>query len=84
MLLDKARTLDRNDSLSDFRNRFFIPSHNGQSDLYFVGNSLGLQPKTTADFIAAELQAWQRLGVRGHFENSQHDSLPSNLSLIHI
>ena len=78
MLLDKARKLDQNDSLASFRDRFFIPSHDGQPDLYFVGNSLGLQPKITSNYIAAELQAWKNLGVRGHFEDSQHESLPSN------
>jgi len=54
------------------------PSHDGQLDLYFVGNSLGLQPKTTSDFVLAELNTWQHIGVRGHFEDSQHESLPSN------
>jgi len=78
MLLDKARKLDQNDSLASFRDQFFIPNHNGQPDLYFVGNSLGLQPKITSNYIAAELQAWQRLGVRGHFEDSQHESLSSS------
>ena len=78
MLLDKARKLDQNDSLAKFRDRFFIPSHDGQLDLYFVGNSLGLQPKTTSDFVLAELNTWQHIGVRGHFEDSQHESLPSN------
>ena len=69
MSLEKARKLDKNSPLASFRDRFFIPTSNGQPDLYFVGNSLGLQPKSTADFITAELQAWQNLGVRGHFED---------------
>ncbi len=78
MLLDQARKFDQDDSLASFRDCFFIPDHNGQPDLYFVGNSLGLQPKATSDYIAAELQAWQRLGVRGHFEDSHHESLPAS------
>ena len=35
---------------------------------YLAGNSLGLQPRATAGELAAELAAWQRLGVEGHFE----------------
>ena len=31
------------------------------------GNSLGLQPKQTKDFIKQELDDWAKLGVEGHF-----------------
>ena len=34
-----------------------------------MGNSLGLQPKRTAGFVQTELEKWQKLGVRGHFES---------------
>jgi kynureninase len=36
--------------------------------LYFTGNSLGLQPKTTKSAIEQELNDWANLGVEGHFE----------------
>lgn len=35
--------------------------------LYFCGNSLGLQSKTTRSFIYAQLDTWHALGVNGHF-----------------
>ena len=64
-----AEKLDAEDTLAGFRERFHIPVHaTGQESLYFCGHSLGLQPKSAADFIADELSDWQHLGVRGHFE----------------
>ena len=71
-----ARKLDAEDKLAGFRERFHIPIHaNGQEVLYFCGHSLGLQPKSAADFIVDELSDWQHLGVRGHFE-AQRPWLP--------
>jgi kynureninase len=35
--------------------------------VYLAGNSLGLQPKKTRQYIEAELDDWARLGVEGHF-----------------
>ncbi|MEE8157713.1 MAG: kynureninase [Gammaproteobacteria bacterium] len=64
-----AEKLDAEDTLAGFRERFHIPVHaTGQESLYFCGHSLGLQPKSAADFIVDELSDWQHLGVRGHFE----------------
>jgi kynureninase len=53
------------------RDLFHIPPATGGrfADVaYFAGNSLGLQPRATADDVLGELDAWQRLGVEGHFE----------------
>ena len=61
-----AKQLDRKDSLKKFRNRFLIPKVNGKPSIYFTGNSLGLQPKSTAKFIKEELKGWAELGVEGH------------------
>lgn len=66
--LKYARELDEKDPLRNFRGKFHIPETDGQPEIYFVGNSLGLQPKQTAEYVARELEQWQRLGVRGHFE----------------
>ena len=44
-----------------------MPKVNGKLALYFTGNSLGLQPKTTKSFINQELTDWAALGVEGHF-----------------
>ena len=65
--LEQAREFDRSDSLRSFRDEFHIPETQSEQDLYFVGHSLGLQPKQTSDYVKQELEAWQSLGVRGHF-----------------
>lgn len=62
-----AKELDKNDKLGKYRERFFFPQHNGHDVVYFTGNSLGLQPKTTRDYIQQELNDWAKFGVEGHF-----------------
>lgn len=65
--LEFALTQDKKDPLKDFRNQFFIPKHTDGSDsIYFCGNSLGLQPKHTSNYIQEELNDWASLGVEGH------------------
>ncbi len=64
-----AREQDRVDPLRAFRERFHLPSgENGQPLIYFVGNSLGLMPKTTRAEVEQELEDWARLGVDGHLQ----------------
>lgn len=65
--LDFAQQADKDDKLASFRNEFHIPQHNGSDVVYFTGNSLGLQPKRTKQFIEQELNDWSKLGVEGHF-----------------
>lgn len=66
---DFAAQLDNEDELSDLRNSFHIPKDkNGKEWLYFTGNSLGLQPKTTKAYLQQELDDWANYGVEGHFE----------------
>lgn len=62
-----AKSLDELDPLKAYRQRFLFPQHNGQPVVYFTGNSLGLQPKTTKDYIEQELSDWSKFGVEGHF-----------------
>ena len=63
-----AREMDEQDSLKNFREKFYIPKQeSGEDVLYFTGNSLGLQPRTTRGFIEQELSDWANLGVEGHF-----------------
>ena len=70
MTLHEARRFDETDPLRKWRDEFWIPTReNGEQEVYFVGNSLGLQPRRTAGYVQAELEKWQRLGVRGHFES---------------
>ena len=66
--LDIAERLDKEDKLSKFRDLFLFPEHKNKKCLYFCGNSLGLQPKTTKDYINDELDDWASLGVDGHFQ----------------
>ncbi|MCW5961527.1 MAG: kynureninase [Pyrinomonadaceae bacterium] len=63
-----ARKMDELDLLKNFRDKFYIPmQESGEEVLYFTGNSLGLQPKTTRNYIEQELKDWEMLGVEGHF-----------------
>ena len=62
-----AQQQDQQDELKKYRNQFYIPSVNGKEAIYFCGNSLGLQPKSTEKYILQELEDWKNLGVEGHF-----------------
>ena len=67
--LEFARSLDQKDVLRSYRNAFCIPRDvSGNEWLYFTGNSLGLQPKTTKAAIEQELNDWANLGVEGHLD----------------
>jgi kynureninase len=85
--LNFARQLDENDSLKKFRDQFYIPVINGKEAIYFTGNSLGLQPKTTQDYVLNELEDWANFGVEGHFHARKpwmpyHEIFPKQLSNI--
>lgn len=82
-----AKALDEKDALKDFRSRFFIPQHNGEDCVYFTGNSLGLQARTTSKYVQQELDDWAALGVEGHFHAKNpwmpyHEIFPKQLSKI--
>ncbi len=67
--LEYAIQQDQLDELSSYREQFHIPKDkNGNDWLYFTGNSLGLQPKTTQAYLQQELDDWANFGVEGHFE----------------
>jgi len=66
-----ARQQDKEDQLSHFRDRFYIPQIEGKDAIYLCGNSLGLQAKTTAAYLQKELDQWANLGVEGHFKGSE-------------
>ena len=68
---DFARQLDAEDPLGPFRDRFHIPKDkDGKPLIYFVGNSLGLMPKTTRAMVDRELDDWASLAVDAHLEGS--------------
>ncbi len=62
-----AKEMDDKDSLKDYREKFYFPMMHGKKTIYFTGNSLGLQPKTTQDYVVNELEDWATFGVEGHF-----------------
>jgi len=65
--IDFAKQQDVLDPLRKYRDKFYIPQHDGGDTVYFTGNSLGLQPKSTQDYVLDELEDWANLGVEGHF-----------------
>jgi len=82
-----ANALDEQDALKHFRDQFYIPIINGKECIYFTGNSLGLQPKTTQDYVLNELEDWASFGVEGHFHARQpwfsyHEMFPQLLTKI--
>lgn len=64
--LEFAQKMDQKDPLAKFKEQFHHPHKNGKTQLYFCGNSLGLQPKITQEYIQKELDDWAKLGVDGH------------------
>lgn len=86
--LEYAKQQDANDSLASFRNKFHIPKNaSGDELVYLCGNSLGLQPKITSDYIKEELTDWANLGVEGHTEGNHpwlpyHEFLAENMAKI--
>ncbi len=83
-----AAKCDLNDPLREFRNQFHIPTDKNNNELvYLCGNSLGLQPKNTAQFIQQELTDWANMGVEGHTEAKNpwlpyHEFLSENMAKI--
>ena len=85
---DFARQCDLQDSLGKFRDYFHIPlGKDRQPVIYFVGNSLGLMPKTTPAIIEQELKDWAELGVDAHLEGatpwySYHETVRAGAAMI--
>ena len=86
--LEFAQHLDQNDPIKHYKGQFHIPKDKQGNDLiYMCGNSLGLQPKTTKDYINQELKDWAELGVEGHVHGknpwlSYHELLTKNMAEI--
>ncbi|MFN3704005.1 kynureninase [Thermomonas sp.] len=62
-----AAALDAADPLRGFRDEFHLPLHDGAPQAYFVGNSLGLQPKGARAHVEQVLEKWATEAVEGHF-----------------
>jgi len=85
--IETAQQLDREDPLASFRERFIIPVQEGKEQVYFLGNSLGLQPTTTAGYIDKIMKDWANLGVESFFHAPEpwmhyHDHLVKTLSIV--
>lgn len=82
-----AQQLDAKDPLKNFRQQFIIPTENGKEKVYFLGNSLGLQPKRTNQFIQKIMNDWATHGVESFFHADEpwmdyHQQLTQPLSKI--
>lgn len=66
-----AEAMDDGDVLNQYRGRFNIPRDaDGNEQIYFCGNSLGLQPKSTRSLVDEILDSWAQSAVQGHFSGS--------------
>ncbi|XP_055973641.1 kynureninase [Sorex fumeus] len=73
-----ALRLDEEDKLKHFREHFHIPKmkdlppidlslvNKDENAIYFLGNSLGLQPKMVKTYLEEELDKWAKMGAYGH------------------
>jgi kynureninase len=55
-----------------------LTPHQGLSNepcIYFCGNSLGLQPRATAEYLQVYLDTWSSIGVHGHFRDLEDSPL---------
>jgi len=82
-----AKQLDATDPLKDVRKKFIIPASHGKNQIYFLGNSLGLQPATANEYMQRIMTDWSTLGVESFFHAPEpwmdyHDSLVKPLSTI--
>ena len=85
--LEFAKSLDRQDRLSQYKSEFIFPQQNGKDVIYFCGNSLGLQPKRTKIFVDDVMNDWANMAVEGHFYAEKpwwdyHERLAAPLSKI--
>ncbi|MCF6349695.1 MAG: kynureninase [Flavobacteriaceae bacterium] len=86
--LTYAEDQDGQDELKSYRQQFHIPTDKeGKELIYLCGNSLGLQPKITKEYINQELDDWAKFGVKGHTDAktpwlSYHEFLTNTMAKI--
>ncbi|KHN94681.1 Kynureninase [Metarhizium album ARSEF 1941] len=69
---------DMRDGTNGVRTTNGVGGRPGDADepcLYFVGNSLGAQPKAMRDHLNAQLETWASIGVNGHFTDMGNSPL---------
>jgi len=69
---DFAKKMDSEDKLARFRSQFLFPQHNNKNVLYYTGNSLGLQPKRTQDYLQQELNDWGKYALKDILKPKTH------------
>ena len=82
-----AQRQDNQDEIKSYREEFIFPQHNGKNVIYFTGNSLGLQPKRTKNYVDEVMNDWANLAVEGHFYSQKpwwdyHERFANPLSKI--
>ena len=86
--LEFARRMDEADPLSAMRSSFHVPTAaDGRPVAYFVGNSLGLQPKAAGGIVEEVMGDWARLAVDGHFDAERpwypfHEQVRDELAVV--
>ncbi|WP_432412920.1 kynureninase [Rasiella sp. SM2506] len=86
--LSYAQKCDAEDPLAHFRQQFLVPTGtDGKSLIYLCGNSLGLQPRLTQEYLQQELNDWAKHGVEGHTDAENpwlpyHEFLTKNMAAI--
>lgn len=82
-----AQNMDADDILAKYRHEFHFPQVDGKDVIYFTGNSLGLQPKSTQKYVDEIMTDWKNLGVEGHFHSEKswwdyHERLAAPLAKV--
>jgi len=85
--LQFAKQLDKQDVLNKYQKEFYFPEIKGKKSIYLCGNSLGLQPKQTKNYVDDVMQDWASLAVEGHFYSKKpwwdyHERLAQPLAKI--
>jgi kynureninase len=64
-----ALAQDAADPLAHYASQFHhLYDESGRRLIYLCGHSLGLQPRSAAEYVEAELADWRRLGVLAHHQ----------------
>ncbi|MFX1301322.1 MAG: kynureninase, partial [Promethearchaeota archaeon] len=64
---DFASEMDVNDSLRKYHDQFLLPHTETKiPSIYFLGNSLGLQPKTARGHLESVMNSWEQWGVEAY------------------
>lgn len=86
--LEFALEMDQKDPLREMKAQFLNPkTPEGNDCIYFCGNSLGLQPRSTRSFVERIMKDWETRAVEGHFEGDEpwvpyHERLAPAMSRI--